>query len=204
MISNSSEESIKENLKVTYEKMSKSKGNGVAPGAMAVKYGVDSLRMAIMFGAPPENDLNFEEKSLQAMRSYLDRVSRLSTTVENLCTTIDLNHDLESLDLSEDDRNSLSRILSLLQDYHLKIDKHRHFHVAIARLMEITNILQKLDCENSKECLVVGYLYLLKGLYPFAPHLSSELWQSMALKLSHGRLPHALGLDASQADIRLS
>ena len=41
--------------------MSKSKGNGVAPGLMAEKYGVDSLRMAIMFGAPTENDLNFDE-----------------------------------------------------------------------------------------------------------------------------------------------
>ena len=40
--------------------MSKSKGNGVAPKEMAVKYGVDTLRIAIMFGAPPENDLNFD------------------------------------------------------------------------------------------------------------------------------------------------
>lgn len=48
----------------SYEKMSKSKGNGVAPSEMAEKYGVDTLRMAIMFGAPPEKDLNFDEKQL--------------------------------------------------------------------------------------------------------------------------------------------
>ena len=48
--------------------MSKSKGNGVSPDDMAQKYGVDALRMAVMFGGPPENDLNFDEKLLQSMK----------------------------------------------------------------------------------------------------------------------------------------
>lgn len=52
----------KENeLDVTFEKMSKSKGNGVLPDTMAEKYGVDTLRLALMFGAPPESDFNFDE-----------------------------------------------------------------------------------------------------------------------------------------------
>ena len=62
-------------------KMSKSKGNGVAPGEMAEKYGVDTLRMAMMFGAPTESDLNFDEKSLVSMKLYLDKVQRLSEKV---------------------------------------------------------------------------------------------------------------------------
>ena len=41
--------------------MSKSKGNGIAPGEMAEIYGVDTLRMATLFGAPPEKELNFDE-----------------------------------------------------------------------------------------------------------------------------------------------
>ena len=48
--------------------MSKSKGTGVSPGAMADKYGTDTLRMAILFGAPPEKPLNFDENSLKAMK----------------------------------------------------------------------------------------------------------------------------------------
>jgi len=56
--------------------MSKSKGNGIAPKEMTGKYGVDTLRMAIMFGAPPENDLNFDEKHLVSMKSFLDKVAR--------------------------------------------------------------------------------------------------------------------------------
>jgi leucyl-tRNA synthetase len=57
--------------------MSKSKGNGVVPESMAEIYGVDSLRTAILFGAPPESDLNFDENSLLSMQSYLQRVIKL-------------------------------------------------------------------------------------------------------------------------------
>jgi leucyl-tRNA synthetase len=62
---------------VSFEKMSKSKGNGVVPESMAEIYGVDSLRTAILFGAPPESDLNFDENSLLSMQSYLQRVIKL-------------------------------------------------------------------------------------------------------------------------------
>jgi leucyl-tRNA synthetase len=44
--------------------MSKSKNNGVSPDLMAEKYGIDTLRLALMFGAPPESDLNFDENFL--------------------------------------------------------------------------------------------------------------------------------------------
>ena len=40
--------------------MSKSKNNGISPDSMTELYGVDALRAAIMFGAPPEKDLNFD------------------------------------------------------------------------------------------------------------------------------------------------
>ena len=51
-------------LVVTFEKMSKSKGNGVSPKLLAQDFGVDTLRSAIMFGAPPEHDLNFDRNAL--------------------------------------------------------------------------------------------------------------------------------------------
>lgn len=61
--------------------MSKSKGNGVAPAEMAAKYGVDTLRVAMLFGSPPDKDLNFDEKLLSSTKQYLDRVSRLADNV---------------------------------------------------------------------------------------------------------------------------
>ena len=43
---------------------------------MAELYGVDSLRLAVMFGAPPEADLNFDEQLLQGMKNFLDKVGK--------------------------------------------------------------------------------------------------------------------------------
>ena len=55
-------------IDVTFEKMSKSKGNdGMALRDLAEEFGVDSLRSAIMFGAPPEHDLNFDVKMVANM-----------------------------------------------------------------------------------------------------------------------------------------
>jgi len=61
--------------------MSKSKGNGVAPDTMAEKYGVDTLRLALMFGGPPESDLNFDENFLQNMKTFLDKVARVGESI---------------------------------------------------------------------------------------------------------------------------
>ena len=56
-------------------------------------------------------------------------------------------------------------------DYEVKMT-HRLFHAAIARLMEITNLLQKTPIK-------AGFDHLLKGLYPFAPHLTAEIWEKL-------------------------
>ncbi len=61
--------------------MSKSKGNGVAPDTMAEKYGVDTLRLALMFGGPPESDLNFDENFLVSMKSFLDKIAKIAENI---------------------------------------------------------------------------------------------------------------------------
>ena len=48
--------------------MSKSKGNGQAPDSLTEKYGIDTLRLALMFGAPAESDFNFDESFLSSMK----------------------------------------------------------------------------------------------------------------------------------------
>ena len=61
-------------MEESYEKMSKSKGNGVSPKLLADEHGVDTLRSAIMFGAPPDLDLNFDTKAVSSTGAYLNRV----------------------------------------------------------------------------------------------------------------------------------
>jgi len=50
---------------------------------MAEKYGVDTLRLSLMFGGPPESDLNFDENFLSSMKSFLDKVSKTADSLSD-------------------------------------------------------------------------------------------------------------------------
>jgi leucyl-tRNA synthetase len=125
--------------KKTFEKMSKSKGNGVTPDSVQAKYGIDTLRVAIMAGAPPESDLNWDDKSVQNMKSFLDRVCKFSKTIDGELTSLE-----EILKLCENNdglRQNFTANINLLADYERQIDVHRNFHVSVARLRELFNNL---------------------------------------------------------------
>ena len=66
-----------EQLEVSYKTMSKSKYNGVAPEAVINKYGADTARMFILFKAPPEKDLEWDEADVEGQFRFLNRVWRL-------------------------------------------------------------------------------------------------------------------------------
>lgn len=166
-------------MTISFEKMSKSKGNGVAPDIMAEKYGVDTLRLALMFGGPPESDLNFDENFLQSMKGFLDKVAKTGETVAMR------QIQKSKREIQEIHRDKLTSIYGLLSDYELKLDTQRFFHVAIARCMELNNLLAK---ETDQDVHILGYIYLVQALFPFVPHLASELWSKM------GHIVESLGL----------
>lgn len=99
-------------MNVSFEKMSKSKGNGVAPDIMAEKYGVDTLRLALMFGGPPESDLNFDENFLVSMKSFLDRVAKSGDNISLKFEKISHKQEIQHAH-----KDKLIPIYELLADY---------------------------------------------------------------------------------------
>ena len=67
-------EELRPQLEEVFEKMSKSKGNGVSPAEAAKKYGVDVCRLAMLFKAPPERDLEWSADSLTGPQRWLHRL----------------------------------------------------------------------------------------------------------------------------------
>ena len=135
------------------EVMSKSKGNIVDPDSIIQKYGADSLRLFILFAAPPETELEWDDRGIEGAFKFLNRVWRIQ---ENLKDTPEPH---------------LIRIL------HKTIKKVSDdvaafkFNTAIASLMELVNAIYQLGADKE----VFSKLVLM--LSPFMPHFAEELWQ---------------------------
>lgn len=169
---------------VSFEKMSKSKGNGVLPSEVTELHGVDALRSAILFSAPPEHDVNFDFAVVKSMESYLQRYFRLSETFIRSSKTdpaaLQQRVFSASKQLSPETSAFLEESLDLLLDYEHHLSKTRQFHVGLARLMELTNRLYKQSSTHPDESdpLLLVFSYLTKALYPYCPHLASEVWET--------------------------
>ena len=162
-------------LEVVFEKMSKSKHNGIAPGDVISKYGADTARMFILFKAPPEKDLEWEDADVEGQFRFLNRVWRLVTesptppknTIQNLPRPANLSKPEKELRRSI--HTAIKEITEDLQgDY--------QFNTAISELMKLSNALADTARKDSP-VYAEGINTLLRLLAPFAPHIAEELWQ---------------------------
>jgi leucyl-tRNA synthetase len=148
--------------------MSKSRGNIVEPEEVIEKYGVDTLRLFILFAAPPEKDLEWSSGGVEGLWRFTNRVYRLiEQVVENRRRGQQF---IDAPDARKKLLNILHRTIKRVKE---DIEKRLQFNTAIASLMELVNFLyqyKNLGDEYSTDA--VNKLLLL--LAPFAPHLANE------------------------------
>ncbi len=160
-----------EPLEVFYEKMSKSKYNGVDPLEVMAKYGADTARMFILFKAPPEKDLEWDDADVEGQFRFLNRVWRLVTEYQDNAPKFIKT---DKLDKAEKDlrRAVHTAIKEITED----LDGEYQFNTAISELMKLSNALTEAKCTNSP-VYGEGIETLIVLLAPFAPHIAEELWQ---------------------------
>ena len=159
-------------------KMSKSKNNGIDPQTLIDQYGADTLRLYIMFAAPPEQTLEWSDKGVEGCSRFVNRVWRLvhghldNGAVDACNSSEGLSKDAKAL------RMKLHQTLQKVQD---DMGRRLTFNTAIAACMELLNDLSKFavqsDADRSLMQEAVEILVLM--LSPMTPHMSQSLWESL-------------------------
>lgn len=159
-----------EKLEVSYKTMSKSKNNGVAPEDVINKYGADTARMFILFKAPPEKDLEWDDADVEGQFRFLNRVWRLVNEFTDAKVTP------TNGDLTKPEKDLRRAIHTAIKNITEDLEDDYQFNTGVSELMKLSNSLTDAKCKDSpvyKE----GITTLILLLAPFAPHIADELWQ---------------------------
>ncbi len=164
------------------EKMSKSKKNTIDPDEMIRLYGADTVRLFMLFAAPPEKDLEWSDAGAEGAARFINRVWRIVFKWhEKLGTSSPAKDDFSSAARSLR-RKTHQTIKRVTGDFHERL----HFNTAIAAAMELTNEIYAFDNGLKGEAgaadrfaLREAIEALVKIMTPFTPHVAEELWQSL-------------------------
>ena len=155
-------------------KMSKSKGNTVNPDDIIKRYGADTLRLFIIFAAPPEQNLEWSDSAIEGSHKFLKRLWALSYKI------INKNNEKDEKN-SKPSKIILTKIHKTIAKVSKDIFDRQNFNTAIAAIMELSNDLIKYEQsdESNNEICNEGLKVMLKLLSPIVPHITQELWAAL-------------------------
>jgi leucyl-tRNA synthetase len=174
-------------------KMSKSLGNVVSPDEMVARYGADSARLYSLFAAPPDRDLDWQDKGIEGIQRFLGRVYRFvarhaAGSVEtSLATSSDGSLPPEARAIQRKLHQTIRRVTDDFQG-------RWHFNTCVAAIMELVNELYAAE-EAIEQGQIPPQLVaevqrsLVLLLAPFAPYLAAELWEMLGEKTTLLRAP---------------
>ncbi|MEA4884914.1 MAG: leucine--tRNA ligase [Clostridia bacterium] len=169
-------------------KMSKSKGNIVDPDEIVSKYGADTARLFVLFAAPPERDLEWNNEGVEGCSRFLQRVWRLvyqysgaafrrgRAVAEGAPVQRGTGSHIGA-EAAAVRRAAHGALKKVTEDIEIRCT----YNTAIAGIMEFVNSLYELrdtamrDAEGV-EAMSEAVEYLIIMLAPFAPHIAEELW----------------------------
>ena len=174
-------------------KMSKSKGNTVDPQSLIDQYGADTVRLFIMFAAPPEQSLEWSDSGVEGASRFLKRLWRQTYL-----------HVSSGMTLKAIDKAALTpEQQAVRRQLHQTIQKVSHdvgirtiFNTAIAANMELLNTLSRFEDEsdNGKAIRQEALEAIVLMLSPIVPHICHQLWQDL------GHQEDVVGLPWPQVD----
>jgi leucyl-tRNA synthetase len=164
-------------------KMSKSKGNTVDPQQLIEKYGADTVRLFIMFTAPPEQSLEWSDAGVEGAYKFL---KRFWTIVQQHVAqgTVQLTQEYSTQAFNQAQKDLRQKLHATILKVTDDLERRFTFNTAIAANMELLNYLNTfsgkdpIDQQVRQEVLNSVVLMLA----PIVPHITHELWQALGNK----------------------
>lgn len=155
-------------------KMSKSKGNTVDPQALIDQYGADTVRLFIMFAAPPEQSLEWSDSGVEGGFRFLKRLWKLVYQhVE-----AGKSQPLDKQALTEEQQAVRRQVHLTIQKVTDDFGRRLTFNTAIAANMELVNTLSKFvdESDNGRAVRQEALESIVLLLSPIVPHVTHQLW----------------------------
>jgi leucyl-tRNA synthetase len=153
------------------KKMSKSLGNGVSLGEQLATYGVDAVRLTLVFAGPPEDNIDWADLSPGGSLRFLQRAWRLSGDVASPAGAPAADGDLALRKVTHRTVHEAAEL----------IESHR-FNVLIARVMELVNVTRKAidtGCGPADPAVREATEAVAILLSLVAPYTAEEMWERL-------------------------
>ncbi len=164
--------------------MSKRRGNVVDPTEMFAKYGADTVRLYVLFAAPPEKDMEWSDASIEGASRFLHKVHRLVSKHAEPLRALQARKVSELLAraLNAEERRLLRKAHQTLRHVTEDMEGRWKFNTDIAVAMELANEFGELEESVAAgkvrpEILKAVLEILVVVLSPSTPHLADELWE---------------------------
>ncbi|MDT8426005.1 MAG: leucine--tRNA ligase [Methyloprofundus sp.] len=156
-------------------KMSKSKGNTVDPEHLIAEYGADTVRLFIMFAAPPEQSLEWSDSGVEGSFRFLKRLWRQVYLHASNGALVPVLDKQKLSNVAKDLRRQLHNAIEKVTD---DIGRRHHFNTVVATNMELLNSLAKFDEQGDNAVAVRQEVMeaIALMLYPITPHICQKLW----------------------------
>lgn len=208
-------------ISVSFEKMSKSKHNGVDPEDVIGKFGADTTRLFMLFKAPPQGVLEWDTLGIQGQMRWLNRLSQMvhqhlypddqfqrreverrfrfpkSSTEGPECESVTEIPRLEEKEVLSLESEVHNTIKSVTEDLFTKFS----FNTAVAKLMKLSNVMyEKQSLLNHRPEFSFAIRSLVLLLTPMAPYFSAEMWEAVKEKREETLLPDSV-ISNSSGDV---
>lgn len=159
-------------------KMSKSKANVVDPEEAVERYGADTVRLYVLFAAPPEQDFEWTDEGIQGAYRFLQRYWNFVN--KHLDKIRALSYSREELRGVEGKAKEVRReIHQTIKEYRRDFEERYQFNTAIAKIMKLLNTLQEFEPKSETDYKVLreGIEVMTLLLSPITPHIAEEVWE---------------------------